>query len=80
YAGFLQADVEPAQGVHLMATAEVMNSGSVGEPASYSGWFSAVWFFWSHMDMRVDNVYQVIGSPAGDTNVLSLLLQYHVYL
>jgi hypothetical protein len=80
YAGFLQADVEPTQGIHLMATAELMDHGSAGEPPSYSGWFSAVWFFWSHMDMRVDNVYEVIGSPAGDTNVLSLLLQYHVYL
>jgi hypothetical protein len=80
YAGFLQADVEPAQGIHLMATAEIMNRGSAGEPPSYSGWFSAAWFFWSHMDMRVDNVFEVVGSPAGDTNVLSLLLQYHVYL
>ncbi len=80
YAGFLQADIEPAQGIHLMATGEVMNSGSVGEPASYSAWFSAAWFFWYHMDVRVDNVYEVVGSPAGDTSVLSLLLQYHVYL
>ena len=80
YAGFIQADVEPAQGIHLMATGELMNTGSVGEPPSYSAWFSAAWFFWSHMDLRVDNVYQVIGSPAGDTSVLSLLVQYHVYL
>jgi hypothetical protein len=80
YAGFVQADVEPAQGIHLMATGEVMDHGSAGESPSYSGWFSAVWFFWYHMDLRVDNVYEVIGSPAGDTNVLSLLLQYHVYL
>jgi hypothetical protein len=63
-----------------MATGELMNSGSAGESPSYSGWLSAVWFFWSHMDLRVDNVFEVVGSPAGDTNVLSLLVQYHVYL
>jgi hypothetical protein len=80
YAGFVQADLEPAQGLHLMATGELMNSGTARESPSYGGWFSAAWFFWSHMDLRVDNVYQVIGSPAGDTSVLSLLVQYHVYL
>lgn len=80
YAAFVQADAEPAQGIHLMLTGETMNVGASGESPSFAGWFSAVWFFWSHMDMRVDNVYEVLGSPAGDTNVLSLLLQYHVYL
>jgi hypothetical protein len=80
YAGFVQADVEPAQGVHLMATGEIENDGSAGEPPSFAGWFSAAWFFWSHMDMRMDNVYEVVGSPAGNSNVLSLLVQFHVYL
>jgi hypothetical protein len=80
YAGFVQADAEPAQGIHLMLTGEAMNNGSVGEPASYAGWFSVVWFFWSHMDLRMDNVYEVLGNPAGDTSVLSLLLQIHAYL
>jgi hypothetical protein len=80
YAGFVQADVEPSQGIHLMFTGESMNSGAAGESASYAGWFSAVWFFWSHMDFRWDNIYQVLGSPAGNTEVLSLLIQFHVYL
>jgi hypothetical protein len=80
YAGFLQADVEPVQGIHLMATGELMNGGTAGESPSYGGWLSAVWFFWSHMDLRVDNVFQVLGSPAGDTNVASILVQYHLYL
>ena len=80
YAGFLQADAEPAQGIHLMATGEIENGGTMDEPPSYAGWLSAAWFFWSHMDVRVDNVYEVVGSPAGDTSVLSLLVQFHVYL
>jgi hypothetical protein len=80
YATFAQADVEPVQGVHVMLTGELMNSGAASEAASYNGWLSAVWFFWSHMDVRVDGVAGVLGSPVGTANVLSLLLQYHVYL
>jgi hypothetical protein len=80
YAAFVQADAEPTQGIHLMVTGEAMNSGAAGESASRAAWFSAVWFFWSHMDVRVDNVFEVLGSTAGDTNVLSLLVQFHVYL
>ena len=80
YATFAQVDAEPLQGLHVMATGELMNSGGVSEPASYSGWLSAVWFFWSHMDVRVDGVYQFLGTPVGTTQAPSLLLQYHVYL
>jgi hypothetical protein len=80
YAAFAQADVEPTQGVHLMLTGETMNGGSAGESPSFGGWVSLGWFFWSHVDLRVDNVYQVLGSTAGDTNVVSLLVQLHGYL
>ncbi len=80
YAAFAQADVEPSQGIHLMLTGETMNGGSVGEQSSYAAWLSMGWFFWSHMDLRVDNVYQVLGSGSGTTNVLSFLVQLHAYL
>jgi hypothetical protein len=80
YAAFAQLDAEPLQGVHVMLTGELTNSGAAGESASYSAWLSAVWFFWSHMDLRVDGVYQVLSAPAGTTNAPSILLQYHVYL
>jgi hypothetical protein len=80
FAGFVQADVEPTQGVHVMLTGEAMNGGAAGESPSFGGWLSMVWFFWSHVDVRLDNVYQVLGSSAGETGVLSLLLQFHVYL
>ena len=63
-----------------MLTGELKNSGTPAESASYSGWLSAVWFFWSHMDVRVDGVYQGLGGPVGTTNAPSILLQYHVYL
>ncbi len=80
YAAFAQADVEPTQGVHLILTGETMNGGSAGESPSFSGWLSLGWFFWSHMDLRVDNIYQVLGSASGSTDAVSLLAQLHVYL
>ncbi|MGA2447091.1 MAG: hypothetical protein ABTD50_00270 [Polyangiaceae bacterium] len=81
YAGYVQADWEPAQGIHIMGTGEMMNGGSAGEPPSASGWFSGVWFFAPHADLRLDDVYQVLGSPGGGTSTaMTVLAQFHVYL
>jgi hypothetical protein len=80
FAAFVQADIEPIQGLHLMLTGETMNSGMKDEPSSYGAWISMGWFFVSHMDLRVDSVYQSLGSPAGTASATSLLLQFHAYL
>jgi hypothetical protein len=80
YATFVQADVEPAQGVHFMVTGEAMNGGSAGEPSSFDGWLSGVWFFAPHLDIRFDGIYQTLGSPTGYTNVFTWLGQIHAWL
>lgn len=80
YAGFVQADVEPTQGLHFMATGEAMNGGSAEEPSSFGGWLSSVWFFAPHLDARFDGGYQTLGSAAGYTNVWIGLAQLHVFL
>jgi hypothetical protein len=86
YAGFLQADYEPTQGFHFMLTGETMNGGSAGEPASYDGWVSAVWFFLPHLDVRFDGVYSKLGqapaagAPASNTSVTTWLAQVHAFL
>jgi hypothetical protein len=86
YAGFLQADYEPAQGFHFMLTGESMNGGSSGEPSSYDGWVSAVWFFLPHLDLRFDGIYSIVGqapaqgTPAGTTSVTTWLVQAHAFL
>jgi hypothetical protein len=80
YAGFLQADIEPVQGVHFMVTGESMDGGSAGEPSSFGAWLSGVWFFAPHMDVRLDGVYQTLRSPEGSTNVWVWLPQIHVFL
>ncbi|MGO9833235.1 MAG: hypothetical protein ACLP1X_03380 [Polyangiaceae bacterium] len=86
YAGFAQADYEPAQGFHLMLTGEVMNGGSAGEPPSADGWLSAVWFFLPHMDLRFDTIFSALGSagvaggPSSYTNETLWMAQFHVFL
>lgn len=86
YAGFVQADYEPAQGFHFMLTAESMNGGSSGEPNSYDGWVSAVWFFLPHLDVRFDGIYSVLGQPptqgvpASTSSVTTWLAQVHAFL
>jgi hypothetical protein len=83
YAAFAQADYEPTQGFHLMVTTETMNSGTAGEPDSYDGWLSAVWFFLPHMDLRFDGIYSSLGAagtPPTHTSVTTWLAQFHVFL
>ncbi len=86
YAGFAQADYEPTQGMHLMLTSEIMNSGASGEPASYDGWVSAVWFLLPHVDLRFDGIYTrtgiaaTLGTAASYSNSTTWLAQFHVWL
>jgi hypothetical protein len=76
----LQADIEPWQGIHYQLTGEAGNFGPRGFGASYSGWATFAWFFFSHMDIRVDGVFESVSSPAGRTGAQLLLAQYHLYL
>jgi hypothetical protein len=86
YAGFVQADYEPSQGFHVMATGEIMNDGTQGEPPSYDGWLSAVWFCLPHVDLRFDGIYSSLGSPPSSTlpashsGVTTWLAQLHLFL
>lgn len=80
FGAYLQADWEPRQGIHFMLTGESKNGGAAGEPASFGGWASAVWFFAPHADVRIDDIVQRLGSAQGDTTVYNVLLQLHVYL
>ena len=85
-AAFVQADYEPAQGFHVMLTGETMNGGAAGEPTSYDGWVSAVWFFLPHADLRFDAIDSSLGTPgaagapSGHTHVTTWLAQVHAFL
>jgi hypothetical protein len=78
--GFVQADIEPLQGVHFMLTGEMRHVGVHGTPFSWAAWFSQAWFVAPHLDFRIDNIYQSLGDSSGHTDVFMLLAQAHLYL
>jgi hypothetical protein len=77
---YAQADWEPVQGMHFLATGELNHVGVRDRYWSYAGWLSYAWFLAPHSDLRLDGIYQSLGSALGDTGVFTLLLQGHVYL
>jgi len=78
--GYVQADIEPLQGVHFLLTGEAQHYGVHGTPWSWGAWVSEVWFMAPHLDFRLDNVFQSVGDVSGRTNSLALLAQAHLYL
>jgi hypothetical protein len=80
FVGYAQADLEAAQGVHFLVTAEAQNVGVNGPPSSWGTWLSYAWFLLPHTDLRLDGIYQSLGSQYGRVPVYTLLLQGHVYL
>ena len=77
YVGFLQADVEPIQGVHVMATGEVLDRGGTGSTTLLGGWLSAAWFFLPHFDIRFDTIRR---GTSGQPATMTYLAQLHMYL
>jgi hypothetical protein len=83
YVGMLQADTEFVQGLHVMATGELLKTpaanSSVGP--SFGVWGSLVWFFLPHFDTRVDLIWQTAPSPTGPSSqTTTLLAQLHAFL
>ena len=76
----LQLDIEPWQGIHYQLLGEAGNYGPRGYGSSYSGWVSFDWFFFSHMDIRIDGVFESIAGPGTHSSAQLLLAQYHLYL
>jgi len=77
---YLQADWEPVRGSHFLATAEAHKIGSRERHWSYGGWLSYAWFPVPHADIRLDGIYQSLGSSAGRSGVYTVLLQGHISL
>lgn len=80
FVGYVQADVEPIQGMHFLLTTEAQNVGVTGTPFSWGVWLSQQWFVLPHVDVRLDNIFQSLGDEFGRTNALTFLAQAHVYL
>ena len=78
--GYAQADLEASQGVHFLLTGEAHDVGVRGPPVSWGVWLSYAWFPLPHADLRIDGIYQSLGSDFGRVPAYTLLLQGHVYL
>jgi hypothetical protein len=77
YVGFLQLDLEPVQGLHGMATSEILGRTGVGEHTNLGWWLSLAWFAVPHIDARADVIWRTtIGVP----DTLTYLLQLQAYL
>jgi hypothetical protein len=81
YVGFATVDYEPEQGLHLRATAEILDAGrlddvpeflSGGKPTS-GGWLTIHWFFLPHWDLQLDWVARYEQSK-------TMQAQLHFYL
>lgn len=82
-AAFLQADYEPLQGLHAIVTGETWAKGDGSDPW-LGAWLGINWFFWSHMDIRIDGSFQRVSVFTGQGfesfNGLAALGQFHFFL
>lgn len=76
-ASYLQADVEPVQGLHFIATGEQLTGLGDKGTTTLGGWGSVLWFFAPHADIRIDGV--VMKTTDSDA-IKTLLGQLHFYL
>ena len=78
-AGWLQLDYEPIQGLHFMPAAEILRSA--GTNGVGTGWWLTLdWFCLPHTDLRLDAIYRNTPDVGGRSQILSWLIQIHVYL
>jgi hypothetical protein len=87
-AGLVQADIQPYQGIHVIATGEIFNghiheTNNTYDTTTVIGWLGAWWFFAPHVDFRVDVVYASGAAPGASPTTgqgASILAQIHGYL
>lgn len=77
YVGLFQADLEPIQGLHAIATGELLARGGEGDGTRTGLWLGAAWFAVSHVDVRVDAIRRT--DPRGPST-MTYLAQLHLYL
>ena len=80
YAGMMQADLEVVQGVHFMATGELLDPGGKGSATSWAGWMTADWFFLPQAEFRVDAIRQKLAFGPTSVTANSYMGQFHLYL
>lgn len=81
-AGLLQVDVEPVRGLHFTPAFEAYKTGDgvAEEGTSWSGWLTTSWFFFSHLDARLDLVHSKVFQGPRAQNQDVVMLQFHGWL
>jgi hypothetical protein len=81
FAGYLQADLEVTQGVHLKGTGEWCDTDfGDTQPVLASGWATAQWFFVHNADVRLDAIYGRLECDATAPARPMGLAQLHLFL
>jgi len=79
--GWLQADIEPIQGIHIIPALE---GGQVDENLAIptlGGWLSVSWFALPHTELRLDTIYrQVSPKDLDSVGSFTALAQLHFFL
>jgi len=79
--GFLQADFEPVQGLHLKATGEWCdNDFSDTDAANLRGSGTILWFLAPHTDIRLDAMYGTLYCAPGVDPTPMGMVQLHTFL
>ena len=76
--GFAQLDLEPWQGIHAIAIGEFLQAPEAGATLQTRGWLGAAWFPISHLDVRLDGIFQPASGITPES--FTLLGQLNVYL
>ncbi|HEU4406568.1 MAG TPA: hypothetical protein VFS43_14980 [Polyangiaceae bacterium] len=81
WTGFGQFDIEPVQGVHILATGEFLRNGVnefSTERTNFGLWGGLWWFPIPHLDVRFDAIRRF--GPNNYQGTTTYLAQLHVYL
>ena len=80
YVGFLQADFQIIQGLHLMPMFEIRDTLRTPRGVALGGWLTADWFFAPHSDLRFDFFDRRLPGNGTLQHSVGGLIMLHVFL
>ncbi len=79
--GWLQADIEPWQGVHFIPAVEAGQVDANAALPTMGAWMSVSWFALPHTELRLDSIYrQVSPKDLDSVGSFTALAQVHFFL
>ncbi len=79
--GWLQADIEPIQGIHIIPALEAAHIDETLALPTMGGWLSLSWFALPHTELRLDGIYRQVSIKGQDSvGSVTALAQVHFFL